>query len=216
MNCGEVLVALIRFAIYPGERFDLGAVTAEHFFHRHADFPNTRACAGGFDCRFQNIAAVLGTAFKFVQRGVTGRLITGGADVFQTLDLAFAHGHVVHIKDVDRVFLILAVFVHANDHLVTAINQRLPHGRAFFDPQFGHPRGNRLGHAAHAIDLLDQLPCLFGQFMGQAFNVIGPCQRIDDIGDAGFLLQNQLRVARDAGAEIGRQGNRFVQRVGVQ
>jgi hypothetical protein len=37
-----------------------------------------------------------------------------------------------------------------------------------------------------------------GQFGGQALDIVGAAQRIDDIGDAGFFLQDQLGVARDA------------------
>ena len=50
----------------------------------------------------------------------------------------------------------------------------------------------------------------------QALDVVGAGQRIDDMGDPGLLLQDQLGVAGDAGGEFRRQGNRFVERVGVQ
>ena len=52
--------------------------------------------------------------------------------------------------------------------------------------------------------------------MGEAFEVVGAAPRIDDAADGGFLLQEELGVAGDAGGEVGRQRDRFVERVGVQ
>jgi hypothetical protein len=49
----------------------------------------------------------------------------------------------------------------------------------------------------------------------QALDIVAAAPRVDDAG-ARFLLQEELRVARDAGGEVGRQRERFVQRVGVQ
>ena len=52
--------------------------------------------------------------------------------------------------------------------------------------------------------------------MGQLFHIVAACQGIDDIGDAGFFLQNQLSIARNSGGILGRQRNCLIQRVGVQ
>ncbi len=52
--------------------------------------------------------------------------------------------------------------------------------------------------------------------MCQAFDVIGARQRIDHVGHAGLVLQNELGVTGDAGGKLGRQGNRLIKRVGVQ
>jgi hypothetical protein len=73
-----------------------------------------------------------------------------------------------------------------------------------------------LGHAAQRLDLLDQLARLCDQARGQRFDVVAAGQRIDDLGDAGLVLEDQLGVARDAGRGRGRQRDRLVERVGVQ
>ncbi len=41
-------------------------------------------------------------------------------------------------------------------------------------------------------------------------------KRIDHARDPAFLLQHQLRVARDAGAEIGGERDGFIKRIGVE
>jgi hypothetical protein len=78
------------------------------------------------------------------------------------------------------------------------------------------PAGDGLGHAAHLLDLLDQLPGLLGQIGGQLLDVVGARQRIDDLGHAGLLLQDQLRVARDPGGESVGSAIASSKRVGVQ
>src|SRR5687768_11473742 len=54
------------------------------------------------------------------------------------------------------------------------------------------------------------------EIMGEALDVVAARPGIDRPADAGLLLQVQLGVARDPGAEVGRQRQRFVERVGVQ
>ena len=93
---------------------------------------------------------------------------------------------------------------------------RLLGGGGFLDPALGHAGGDRPGHAAHGIDLFDQLPGLFRHLRGQAFDIVAARQRIDDIRHAGFFLQDQLGVARDAGRKIRRQRDGFVEGVRVQ
>jgi hypothetical protein len=73
-----------------------------------------------------------------------------------------------------------------------------------------------LGHAAERLHLLDQLPRLVGEVLRQRLDIVGAAERIDDIGDAGLVFEDQLGVAGDAGGEIRRQRHRLVEGVGVQ
>ncbi len=57
---------------------------------------------------------------------------------------------------------------------------------------------------------------LRGQLVGQPLDVVAAAPRIDDAAGAGLLLQQELRVAGDAGGEVGRQRDGLVERVGVQ
>ena len=216
LNGRKPCITLIGRTIDTGQRFHLGAMAAENLFHAHADLSHGCTRAGGLDRRLQQIAALGGAALHLGQRGLTGGLVPRGTDTLQTRHLADPHGGVVDVQNVDRIFLVLAIFVDANDHLGAPVDPRLPRRRRLFDPQLGHSCRNSLGHAAHCLDLLDQGPGLLGKLMGQAFDIVTTRQRIDHVGDSGFLLQDQLRVARDPGGEFGGQGNRLVQRVGVQ
>ena len=216
LNSGKACIAFISRAINTREGLYLGAVTPECFFHSHTDFSYSGPCARRLNGGFQQVATFMRTAGHFVQGGLTDRIITRGFRGLQPLDLRQAHGLVVDIQNINRIFVVLAVFVHADNNFGAAVDARLPFCGGFFDPQFGHAGCDRFGHAAQFFDLFDQSPSSLGQFMGHVFNVVRPCQWIDDIRDAGFFLQNQLRITGNAGTEFGGQGNRFVQCVGVQ
>ena len=217
LDRGKALIALIGGAIDTGQRFDLGAVTAECFFHRHTDFPYGCTGARGLDGKAQQVALTgRRRLFQITQRLVTGRLIALCTGLFDTGNLAFADLLVVDFKDVDLILFFQTELVHTDDHLIATVNRRLIARGCLFDAQFGHARRNRLGHAAHLVDLCDDLPRLFGQIIGQFLDIVRPRQRIDDLGHLGLVLQDQLGVARDTGREFGRQRNRLVKRVGVQ
>ena len=123
---------------------------------------------------------------------------------------------VVDVADVDVAFLGEPVLVDADDHLLAAVDRGLPARRRFLDAQLRHARLDRLGHAAERLDLFDQLPRLVGEARGERLDVVAAAERVDHLGDAGLLGEDQLRVAGDAGGELARQRDRLVERVGVQ
>ncbi len=108
------------------------------------------------------------------------------------------------------------ILVDAHDHILAAIDARLLHGRAFLDHALGRAGGDILGHPSCRIGLGNQFPGLLGQCSRQRLDIITAAQRVCDARNPAFLLQHQLRVARDPGGEIGRQGQRLVERIGVQ
>ncbi len=59
-------------------------------------------------------------------------------------------------------------------------------------------------------------PSLCGEIAGEPLDIIRAAPGIDDAVGAAFLLQKQLRVARDSGGEVGRQRERLIERIGVQ
>ena len=134
----------------------------------------------------------------------------------QLVDLQPAHGGILHLQHVDRGFIDRLVLVDADHRLPAGVDPRLRLGGGFLDPQFRHAGLDRLGHAAERLDFLDMAPGLGREIAGQPLDIIGAAPGIDDAVGAAFLLQEQLRVARDAGGEIGRQRQRLVERIGVQ
>src|SRR5258705_9281391 len=50
----------------------------------------------------------------------------------------------------------------------------------------------------------------------RSLDIIRAAPGIDDAVGAAFLLQEQLRVARDPGREVGRQRQGLIKRIGVQ
>jgi len=78
------------------------------------------------------------------------------------------------------------------------------------------PSANRLGHAAEALDLLDQGPGLFGELGGQRLDIIGAAKRISHIGYPALFRENQwVFLAIRAEKSVG-SGHRLVEAVGVQ
>ena len=85
-----------------------------------------------------------------------------------------------------------------------------------FDFELGPTRIHRFGHAAHGFHFMDDFQGFIGHVLGQLFHHVAARPRVDDTGDVRFFLNDQLRVARDAGAELCGQGNGFVKAIGVQ
>ena len=125
------------------------------------------------------------------------------------------HGGIVDLEHVDRRFVGRLVFVDADHRLHAGVDARLRLGRSFLDAQLGNAGFDRLGHAAERFDLLDMAPGFLGEFVSEPLNVIGAAPRIDNAEAACFLLQHNLGIARDAGGEVGRQRQRFIERIGM-
>ena len=49
-----------------------------------------------------------------------------------------------------------------------------------------------------------------GEVMGQALDIVGSAPGIDGVTKMRLASKEKLGVARDAGREIGRQGERFI------
>ena len=108
------------------------------------------------------------------------------------------------------------IAVDPDDHRLAGIDLGRALGGGFLDPHLGQALGDRLGHAAMLLDLLDQRPGALLQLAGQRLDIPASAERIGDRGHPAFLGQDQLGVARDPRREIGRQRDRLVEAVGVQ
>ncbi len=93
---------------------------------------------------------------------------------------------------------------------------RLRGGGRLFDALLRQAVLKRPGHAAELLHLGDVLARARHEIGGQPLDEPRAAPRIDDARGAGFQRQDELRVARDAGGEIGGKRQRLVERVGVQ
>ena len=142
--------------------------------------------------------------------------LAAGADLVQAAYLRLAHHVVVDIADLDGGLFLQLELVDPDHDLLAAVNARLLAGGRLLDAELGHAGLDRLGHAAQRLDLVDELARLGDQARGQGLHVVAAGQRVDHLGDAGLVLEDELRVARDAGRGHGRERDRLVERVGVQ
>ena len=125
-------------------------------------------------------------------------VITRGFDFLQTCDLPIAHGDVVDIARVDRIFGGELVFVHANNHVLARVNPRLFLRSCGFDLELGPTAVNCFGHATHGFDFFDDGPGFICHFLGERLHHVTASPRVDDVGDVGFFLDDELRIAGDA------------------
>ncbi len=213
---GKFIVAFVSPAIDARDRTDLRAVAPEHFFHRVRNFAHARPRTRGLDRQLQKIAL----AFRALGQRFEGRLHLGRIarclHLVQPRNLLVTHRHIIDIEHIDRRFVGQLEFVDADDHILAPVHARLPARRRFFNAQLRDAGFDSFGHAAHLFHFVDDLARRMRQRMRQRFDVIGTRQRVDHLGYMGFVLQDKLRVARDARREFRGQRDGFVQRIGVQ
>ncbi|OQB97069.1 MAG: hypothetical protein BWX86_00461 [Verrucomicrobia bacterium ADurb.Bin122] len=216
-NLGDVGVVAELGAVHAGDRADLGLVTAEDHFARVGDFAEGGARLGGGDGELEQVTlAGLGALGDGREGGLDGGFVAVGTELLEALDLRLAHSGVVDLEDVEGGFLFEAVLVEADDGLLTGVDLGLAAGGGFLDAELRDAGLDGLGHAAHFLDFVEVGAGLGDELLREGFDVVAAAPRIDDITNAGFLLELELGVARDAGREVGGQRDGFVERVGVQ
>ena len=189
----------------------------EHLFERVGDLADGGARPGGLDRELEQVGVAGRAVAQPLQRGLAcaprrarhaarrgARAAARGPSVLSTSRTSTSGSSLE------------AVLVDADDDLVAPVDARLPARRGFLDAQLRHARLDRLRHAAERLDLLDELPRLVGEAVRERLDVVAAAERVDDVGDARLLGEDQLRVARDARRELARERDRLVERVGVQ
>ncbi len=191
-------------------------MAAVDLLHGIGNFADAGLGARRLDGEVEQVAVAARAFGQRVERRLRRLLVALGPQPLQLGDLLLAHGLVVDLEDVDLGLVVDAVLVDADDGLLAAVDARLRARGRFLDAHLGNAGGDRLGHAAEPLDLLDVGERLAGELVGQPLDVVAAAPRIDDAAGAGLLLQQELRVAGDAGGEVGRQRDGLVERVGVQ
>ena len=147
---------------------------------------------------------------------VHGSLIARCAQLLQTLYLTLAYGRIINGKDIDRCLLLQTELVQADDLLLARVDAGLRTCRSLLDTHLGNTRLDSLGHTAQLLDLLNVLPCLVCDLVGERLYIVRTGPRIDVAADVGLLLQVDLRVTRNTCREVGRKRDSLVQSVRVQ
>jgi hypothetical protein len=209
---------LARFAaVHALDAPDGGLVAAVDLLEREADLAHRRALPRGRDRQLQQVALAGGRRVgERLEPSRERHLVALGAQLLQARDLRLAHGSVLDLEDLEGVLLLEHVLVDAHDDLAPRVDARLRACGGLLDAQLGQALLDGLRHAAQRFHLLDVCPGARGDVVREALHVVAAAPRVDDARGAALELQIQLRVARDAGAEVRGQRDGLVQRVGVQ
>ncbi len=195
----------------------LGIETAVFPLEGEGDFTHGGAPTRRLDRERQQIAfAADRSLVKLLKNVLDRRLVAIGTHIFQPGELRGAHRIIVDLQNLDLTGIVGAVFVDTDDDILAAVNTRLLARRCLFDTQLGHSGFNGLGHATGGLDFFNQFPGLVCNGLCQALHHVGPAPGIHHVGDTGFLLNDQLRVACDACREFGRQRNGLIEGIGMQ
>src|SRR6202007_1362479 len=100
--------------------------------------------------------ALRGTGQR-LERAPRRRAVARGAQLLEAAELVVADRVVVDGQGLDLGLALEAVLVDADDDVGAGVDARLLLGRAGLDLQLGPAAAHRLGHAAHGVDLLDDL-----------------------------------------------------------
>ena len=216
LDGGEPGVVGVRRAVHTRDRSDLGAVATEHVLHRLAHLSDRRPGSGGVDAQRQQVGISGGALAQPLESRLARSLVALGAHPLEPGDLLLADLGVVDVEHVDMVGVGGPVLVDADDDLLATVDAGLAPGGGLLDAELRHAGLDRLGHPAERLDLLDDRPRLLGEVGGEALDVVRAGERIDDLGHAGLLREDELRVPGDAGTEVGGEPERFVEGVRVQ
>ena len=117
----------------------------------------------------------------------------------QTLLLLFAYSGVVDLEDVDGILVFQTILVSTHDGLYTRVDTSLGTGCCLLDTHLGQTGLDGLGHTAELLNLLDVLPCLVHQFVGQGLHIVRTCPRVYLLADLGLVLDIDLSVTGNTG-----------------
>mmetsp|Transcript_13282 Transcript_13282/g.43127 ORF Transcript_13282/g.43127 Transcript_13282/m.43127 type:complete len:455 (+) Transcript_13282:79-1443(+) len=187
---------------------------------RVRDLAHRRARPRRVDCQREEVAVVRrGGGGERRERLLQRGLVALGAQPLQLRLLRRAHVEVVDDARLDDGLLAAGrrrVLVDPDDDVVARVDARLLAGGANLDPLLWHAGGDRLGHAAERLHLLDDGARLLDEPVGERLHHVGAAPRVNHVGNARLLGEDELRVARERGGEVGRQSDGLVKRVCVQ
>ena len=156
-----------------------------------------------------------GAAGKFAKGG-----FCAGRVAFRAQGLQARHLSVLDLRvdeeGRDCALLFGNEFVYADYDLFFSFDGSLIVVGGLLDFSLDKTAFDRSKHASHGVDFFQISEGACFDFVGQAFDGIGACDRVDGIGDTGFVGDDLLRAQGDQGGVFGGERERFVERVGVE
>src|SRR3546814_18398570 len=92
----------------------------------------------------------------------------------------------VYLQRLEHVLVLRAILVHPADHVVAAVDARLPRRGGFLDHRLRPARRDRLRHAAFGLDAVDDRLRRGDQILPQTLATTTPHPRTDANGQAGL------------------------------
>ena len=137
-NAHPGFILFVMAAVHAGNAAVLSFVTIKVYFHCVGHFTHRGAGPDGINRRRQEIT--LSTAGNFGDRSqclLHLCLISFCAQLVQLSNLSIPNCLIVDLKYIDFVFGLKLVFVHPDNHVLTAIDASLFMRRGFFDAKLG-------------------------------------------------------------------------------
>ena len=160
--------------------------------------------------------SAFGRCGERVQCGLHFGAVARCTDIFKSFNLTITHFDVVDGQEIEGIFFGQFVFVHAHNDVFARVNACLFFCGSRFNFELGPAAVYGLGHAAHGFHFFNDGPGFVGHLLRERLHHVAARPGVDHVGDVRLFLNDQLRVAGNARAELGRQGNGFVKAVGVQ
>src|SRR5262249_36108940 len=122
--------------VHSGDGPDLRLVTSPHALERGGDLTDGGTRAGGLDRQREQVAVSRpGGSGERAERLLDPTGVARRADASEPGDLRVANGRVVDLAQVDRRLGRELELVHADDHVVAAVDPGLPARRNLLDPE---------------------------------------------------------------------------------
>src|SRR5581483_2363012 len=214
---GPLRVVAVLPAIDAGDGANLRVVATPDLLERAGDLADGRARPGSLHGEREEVPLPrLGRVREGVERRPDLRGVAGLSDPIEPQDLRLADGGVVDLPHVDLRLLRELEPVHADNDVLAPVDPRLTARGRLLDLELRHAGFDRLRHAAHRLDLLDEPERLAGERVRQRLHEVRAAPRVDDLRDAGLELEDELGIARDPRRGVGRERDRLVEGVRVE
>mmetsp|Transcript_28252 Transcript_28252/g.47989 ORF Transcript_28252/g.47989 Transcript_28252/m.47989 type:complete len:708 (+) Transcript_28252:1254-3377(+) len=224
-DLGQLLLCLcaagvgVLRQVDPADGGRAGRVAAVHLLQRIRDLSDGAPHLRRGHRALQQVALLrLRARRQGRQRGLRGRLVARRFGLLDAVDLLLPDDGVVDLADLHLVLRSVGgdVLVDPHDDVGAGVDPSLLARRTLLDLQLGHAGHDGLRHPSQLLHFIDDLAGLVHQVLRQRLHHVGASPGIHNFGDAGLLLQDELRVSGNFGGERRGQCNSFVERVGVQ